>query len=40
MSRSRSLKAGGVEVKPRHEAERAVVAQDELMDWLADWWAG
>jgi prolyl-tRNA synthetase len=36
---TRSLKAGGVEAKPRHEAERTVVAQEELMDWLADWWA-
>jgi prolyl-tRNA synthetase len=36
---TRSLKAGGVEAKPRHEDQRVVVAQDELLAWLADWWA-
>jgi prolyl-tRNA synthetase len=35
----RSIEAGGVEVKPRHEEQRVVVALQELMDWLAGWWA-
>ncbi|MGD9099022.1 MAG: proline--tRNA ligase [Anaerolineae bacterium] len=35
----RSLKVGGVEAKARHEDARTVVSMEELMDWLAAWWA-
>jgi prolyl-tRNA synthetase len=35
----RSLSANGVEAKERHRDERMVVPADELLDWLADWFA-
>jgi prolyl-tRNA synthetase len=35
----RSLEAGGVELKQRHLDEREVIQTEELINWLASWWA-
>ena len=35
----RSLEADGTEIKERGQDERLIVSNNDLMDWLADWWA-